>query len=85
MEESSNDFYLPLAFVRKENGSYYIMKETDGKLEKVYIKTGKIQWGSEIEVLGGISGDEYIAFPYSKDAVEGVKTKQSTIAELYGY
>ena len=29
--------------------------------------------------------DDLLAFPYGKDVVEGAKTKEVTIDEMYGY
>jgi hypothetical protein len=86
-DDSSSDsiFAIPLQFVRKEDGKRYVMKSVDGKLVKTYISTGKIYWGYEIEITGGLSQSDYIAFPYLEDSVEGVKTKEVTIDELYGY
>jgi multidrug efflux pump subunit AcrA (membrane-fusion protein) len=78
-------FTIPLQFVRKEDGQRYVMKDVDGKLVKTYVSTGKIYWGYEIEITGGLSQSDYIAFPYLEDSVEGVRTKKSTIDELYGY
>ena len=59
------------------------MKEVDGKLVKSYVATGEILWGSMIEIKGGLSPNDYIAFPYSADAVEGVNTVQESIDVLY--
>ncbi len=81
--DASDSFYLELAMVRKENGNYYVMKEEDGKLVKKYVKTGEILWGSMIEIKAGLSPNDYIAFPYSADAVEGVHTTQESIDVLY--
>jgi multidrug efflux pump subunit AcrA (membrane-fusion protein) len=78
-------FTIPLQFVKKEDGQRYVMKDVDGKLVKTYVSTGKIYWGYEIEITGGLSQSDYIAFPYLEDSVEGVRTKKSTIDELYGY
>ena len=76
--ENSDSVYLPIHYVRKENGNYYIMRAgKDGRLEKRYIKTGKIMYGYEIEVTAGISMKDKICFPYGKDVKEGVKTKDS--------
>jgi multidrug efflux pump subunit AcrA (membrane-fusion protein) len=83
---SSDSVYtIPLQFVRKEDGKRYVMKDENGKLVKTYVSTGKIYWGYEIEITGGLTQSDYIAFPYLEDSVEGVKTKKSTIDELYGY
>ncbi len=82
-EDASNSFYIELAMVKKENGNYYVMKEEDGKLVKSYIKTGEVLWGSMIEIKAGLSYKDYIAFPYSKDAVEGVHTVHESMSVLY--
>ena len=79
----SDSFYIEMAMVRKENGNYYVMKEVDGKLVKSYVATGEILWGSVIEIKGGLNPNDYIAFPYSADAVEGVNTVQESIDVLY--
>jgi multidrug efflux pump subunit AcrA (membrane-fusion protein) len=83
--ETGSVFTIPVQFVRKEDGKRYVMKEENGKLVKSYVSTGKIYWGYEIEITGGLTESDYIAFPYLEDSVEGVKTKKSTIDELYGY
>ena len=82
---TSDSLYIPMALVDKDNGSYYVMKEVDGKLKKVYVQTGKIIWGDTIEIISGVTLDDYIALPYSKDAEEGVKTVHKTADDLYGY
>ena len=76
-EEAGSSIYLPLAFVKRDNDNYYVMKEENGKLKKVYVKTGKIMWGEMIEVKSGISMEDYIAFPYASSVEEGTKTKHS--------
>ena len=82
-DENMNTFYLPLAFVMKENNNYYIMKEVDGRLKKVYVKTGKTMWGSEIEIRSGLHDGDYLAFPYAQNAKEGVKTNRVSADTLY--
>jgi hypothetical protein len=82
-ESSGNSFYMSMAYVKKENGNYYVMKQEDGVLKKTYIKTGAIVWGDTIEIKGGITYDDYIAFPYSSDAKEGVKTIEKSVSDLY--
>ena len=75
---STGAIYLQKAYVRKENGKYYVLKEDgDGRLKKQYVKTGKTVYGSAIEIRSGITADDYIAFPYGKTAKEGVRTKQA--------
>ena len=76
-------FYLPMAFVREDDGGYYVFAEQDGRLEKRYIKTGVILWGSEIAILGGLTMDDAIAFPYGPDAHEGAHTQKGDLEKLY--
>lgn len=83
--DSSDSLYIPISLVDKDNGAYYVMKEVDGKLKKVYVQTGKIVWGDTIQIISGVTLDDYIAMPYSKDAEEGVKTVHKTSDDLYGY
>ncbi len=83
--DSSDSLYIPISLVDKDNGAYYVMKEVDGKLKKVYVQTGKIVWGDTIQIISGVTLDDYLAMPYSKDAEEGVKTVHKTSDDLYGY
>lgn len=63
-------------YVREEHGTYYVMKDNDGKLKKQPVKVGKVvDGGYYIQVVEGISEDDYLAFPYGKTGVEGIKTK----------
>lgn len=79
MEEStSQHFYLPLQYVREENGQYYVMKANDqNRLVKQTVQTGKIRYGSEIEIKNGVEETDRICFPYGKDVKEGVRTKDT--------
>lgn len=81
--DGTGAFYIPLAYVLNENGQYYVMIDNNGVLEKKAIKTGQIMRGDSIKVLGGLSMDDYIAFPHSSDAVEGVRTKKSEGFSMY--
>lgn len=83
--EKSNEIVLPLAFCKKEKGSYYVMKREGDRLKKQYISTGKIYWGQYIVVKSGLKPDDFIAFPYAKDAVEGKVCKEADISDLYDY
>ena len=81
--QTGSSYYLPMAFVKRENDNYYVMKDVGGKLKKSYVEGGKIIWGDTLEIKKGIGYGDYIAFPYASDAVEGVKTKHATADELY--
>lgn len=77
-EAVSSGIYLEMAYVRQEDGRYYVMKDEDGVLKKQYVTTGKIiSGGSGIEITSGLTEDDSIAFPYGKTAQEGVKTQPS--------
>lgn len=82
-EESSEGFYLSKAFMKQEGSNYYVMKDVDGKLKKTYIKVGNKTSGDAVLVLGGLTMQDYIAFPYLDEAVEGVRTVQKPLDELY--
>lgn len=70
--------FLPPAYIRKDgNRSYVYIKGKDDLLEKKYIKTGKSSYGVSVEVLEGVTLEDYIAFPYGKKVKEGAKTKVS--------
>ena len=76
--EDTNSVYLPVHYVRKEGSAHYIMRaDKNGKLEKHYVKTGKIMYGQMIEITAGLSMQDKICFPYGKDVAEGVKTRDS--------
>ena len=55
----------------------------DGRLEKRYIQTGANLWGSYTQVLGGLTADDYVAFPYGKTVKEGAPTQEGTPDNLY--
>lgn len=80
IDQSANaeGLYIEKAYVRTENGKSYVMKEDKNKrLKKQYVKTGKTLYGQAVEILSGLSSDDYIAFPYGKNVKEGVKVKES--------
>ena len=78
--DGSSSIYLPNAYLHKENGRYYVMKNNNGVLAKQYVETGKSNYGSATEIKSGLSTDDYVAFPYGDGAVEGIKTKVSDTA-----
>jgi hypothetical protein len=73
----SDTIYLENAYVRNDNGQYYVMKDKDGKLVRQNVKVGKIVYGSMVQITGGLSTDDYIAFPYGRNSSEGTRTKKS--------
>ena len=83
--DSSKGIVLDKAFVRSENGNYYVMKDDNGFLKKQYVKVKEIvNFGSAVLIGGGIASDEKIAFPYGETAVEGTPTKEGASSDLYG-
>lgn len=74
-EGVTDSFALQTCFVRQEGGrSYVLAADEDGRLYKKFIQTGRILYGGwSVEVTGGLSLEDYIAFPYGKNAVEGAK------------
>lgn len=78
---------LQKAFVRTENGKNYVYKrDENGLLKKQYLTVGgNVDGGYSVLVKGGITREDFIAFPYGKTVVEGAKTKEVTLNEMYGY
>lgn len=76
---------LPNMFIRYENGKPYVMAESDnGTLEKIFIETGMDYWGEYTEIRDGVALGDRVAFPYGSDVVEGAKTVEGQIEDLYG-
>lgn len=80
---ADDTLYLPLAFVREDDGGSYVMKtDENDRLTKQYVKTGKTLYGYAIEIKAGVSLSDRIAFPYGKHVKEGAPTVE---AEGYYY
>lgn len=78
MQEETDAMYIEKAYVREENGKSYVLKEgKDNRLVKQYVLTGRTVYGSSIEIKAGLSESDRIAFPYGKNAKEGVKVVDS--------
>ena len=81
---SGNSFYLELPFVRTENGkSYAFVRGEDGKLEHRELTTGRVVDNWCVEIRGGLTMEDYIAFPYGKNVTEGARTVEAEVNELY--
>ena len=84
--EASDHIYLPMYFVREDDqGSYVLAAGENGRLERRAIATGKIIWGSSIEILRGVTTDDQIAFPYGRSARPGNRTQHAELDALWGY
>ena len=83
---SQHGIYLENPFLRTEGGrSYVYVRGEDGLLEKRYVTTGKSLWGSYMEILSGLSEEDYLAFPYGKNVKPGAPTREADLSELYDY
>ena len=84
--DRQNGLIISKAFVRSENGAYYVMKDDNGVLKKQYVKSGgTVNGGYSIRITAGITRNDKIAFPYGDTSKEGLPTKDGTLDELYGY
>lgn len=85
-EESGSSLYLQSMFIRTDNGKSYVMaRGEDGRLEQRWVQTGRDLWGSYTQIRGGLTIDDYVAFPYGRDVVEGAHTQEATTDQLYNY
>ncbi|MCQ2512309.1 MAG: HlyD family efflux transporter periplasmic adaptor subunit [Lachnospiraceae bacterium] len=73
-ETPSTSLYIPIMYVRSDDGGDYVMKNNNGRLVKQYVITGKNLYGSEIEIKSGLLVDDFVAFPYGSGSREGVPT-----------
>ena len=82
--EVENGFFIERAFLLSEDGKSYAFVQTeDGRVEKRYIETGEYLWGSYVRIISGLTMEDRIAFPYDKNAKDGVKAREAEIDELY--
>ena len=74
-QQKKGQFALEACFVREEGGRSYVLKaDEDGRLVKQFVEVGRILYGGwSVEIISGLSMEDYIAFPYGRDAVEGAK------------
>lgn len=85
-DDSSSALYLPMYFIREDGGGSYVLAQGEnGRLEQRYVSTGAILWGSSVEIRGGLTYDDYVAFPYGRGVQAGNPTKISGLDELYNY
>ena len=83
-QEQGSSLYLQSWFIRTDNGKSYVMaRGEDGRLEQRWVQTGRDLWGSYTQIRGGLTTDDYLAFPYGRDVVEGARTVEATADELY--
>ena len=83
-QEQGNSLYLQSWFIRTDNGKSYVMaRGEDGRLEQRWVQTGRDLWGSYTQIRGGLTVDDFVAFPYGRNVAEGAGTVEATRDQLY--
>lgn len=83
-EEGSSNIFLENSFIRTENGKSFIyIRNEEGLLEQRTVQTGRDLYGYYTEIRGGLTAEDYIAFPYGNDVTDGAKTTEATPDALY--
>ena len=73
--ETGGSLFLDCAYVREADGESYVMVARDGVLAKEPVVTGRTMY-NYIEILSqNLTLEDYIAFPYSKEKLEGAPVK----------
>ena len=79
-----NTLYLESMFIRTESGKSYVLVRGDhDRLEKRWVQTGRNLWGSYTQIRGGLTVDDFVAFPYGRNVAEGAGTVEATRDQLY--
>lgn len=82
-KSTTGDIYIPVAYVRSENGQSYVYKMGEGGLlKKQYIHTGSTL-NDYVEVKDGITAEDMIAFPYGKSVKDGAQTTTENTDDFY--
>lgn len=77
-QSETGGLYIEKAYVREEDGKSYVMiADENNCLKKQYVVTGRTIYGSAVEIKSGLTEEDRIAFPYGKNAVEGVAVKDA--------
>ena len=80
-----DSWYIEKMFVRNDGGASYVyVRNDEGLLEKRIIQIGNSS-GGYTEITAGLTQDDFVAFPYGSDVVDGAKTREATMDELYGW
>ena len=83
---SDGSLVLSKGFVRTQNGVSYVYAQEDGVIRRRNVKVAStVDGGYDVLITEGLSRNDYIAFPYSKDIEEGMKTKEVSAEEMLGY
>ncbi|MBO5253167.1 MAG: biotin/lipoyl-binding protein [Clostridia bacterium] len=82
--EGQGSLYIDNAFLRTEGAkSYVYVRGADGNLEKRNVQVGGSLWGSYTQIRSGLTGEDWLAFPYGKDVRAGAPTQEGTWEDLY--
>lgn len=78
VEEDGQGIFIEKAFCKQEgNDTVVYIKDKKGRLKRQKVTTGRTVWGSYVEVLQGLSAQDYIAFPYSDTSKVGVRCEET--------
>ena len=81
---STDSFFLQNQFIRTDGSrSYCYVRGADGLLEERTVRTGRDLWGSYTEIRGGLTTDDFVAFPYGKNVISGAKTEEADVQSFY--
>ncbi len=82
-EEAQTGLYISSAFIcYDEDGSTYVWAESKGALEKRPVTLGEYNMMMDtMEILEGLTEEDYIAFPDEELCVEGAPTTHEFVAE----
>ena len=72
---NGGSLFLDCAYVREQDGESYVMAARDGVLVRERVATGRTMY-NYIEILSpNLTLEDYIAFPYSKEKLEGAPVR----------
>lgn len=75
-QEEGQTLYIDMAYVGEDHGQKFVYKVDQNKrLVKERVQTGKVIYGSYIEILSGVNEEDHLAFPYTKNIKDGLKAK----------
>lgn len=82
----SDRLYLYRAYLRgDDNGRYVLKVGADRRIHKEYIETGKTVYSDYVEIKSdNLKAQDYIAFPYGTNAVEGARANLDEDISLGG-
>lgn len=76
--EDEQGIFIEKAFCKQEgNDTVVYIQNKKGRLKRQKVTTGRVVWGSYVEVLDGLSQEDNIAFPYSDSTKEGVRCEET--------